>query len=217
MQDLLRTDIPTLTGESTAGEGLSRMEDFRVWNLPVVEERLYLGLVNEDDLLDQDEASSVHAFIRPERRIFSRGNWHWLEAKRLMAEHGLSLVPVLDEDETYLGCITATDLLRLEGESLGLKQPGGVVVLRIHHHDYHLSEIAQIVESDDAGILTLLVRPLEDSGQLEVTLKVTKLDLGRILQTFRRYEYEIIASYHYSNLDLDLRERYDALMRFLNL
>lgn len=216
MLQLLRTDVPTLAPTDTVGQGLLEMEDFHFNTLPVLEGNQYMGLVTEEELLNLDESAAVQTALRPEHLLFTRTSMHWLDAKRLLAEHHLSLVPVLDAENQYAGSITAQDLLTLEGETLGLKQPGGVVVLYVHQKNYHLSQIAQIVESDDASILSLQVTPLPDSGVLEITLKINKTDLGRVLHTFRRYDYEIAAAYHQSNLDLDLKDRYEQLMRFLN-
>lgn len=216
MQQLLRTDLPTLAPTDTASHGLLEMEEFHLNNLPVLEGNQYMGIVTEDELLNLDEAQPVQQALRPEHLLFTRTSLHWLDAKRLLAEHRLSLLPVLDEQNHYAGSITAADILYLEGEALGLKQPGGVIVLYVHQRNYHLSQIAQIVESDDASILDLQVTPLPESGVLEVTLKINKTDLGRVLHTFRRYDYEIAAAYHQSNLDLDMKDRYEQLMRFLN-
>jgi hypothetical protein len=84
-------------------------------------------------------------------------------------------------------------------------------------NDYSLTQIASIVEGNDAKILSLYVNSLTDSTKIEVTLKVNKEDLSRILQTFYRYNYSVKASYHQSDYDDDLKGKFDEFIRFLNI
>ena len=80
-----------------------------------------------------------------------------------------------------------------------------------------LAQIAQIVESNNAKILSAYVLSLPDSTKIEVTLKINEIDLERILRSFTRYDYVIKASYHKSDFEDDLRNRFDALMNFMNI
>ena len=52
---------------------------------------------------------------------------------------------------------------------------------------------------------------------LKVTLKLNVNDLKPIIQTFERYQYTITAHYDQSESNNDLHERYDSLMRYLNI
>ena len=78
-------------------------------------------------------------------------------------------------------------------------------------------EIAQIVESNDAKILSSYIMSSVDSTTIEVTLKINKIELDSIIRTFERYDYTIKASFQKSGNDTDLQFRYDALMNYLNL
>jgi hypothetical protein len=98
-----------------------------------------------------------------------------------------------------------------------IEKPGGIIVLEIAQSDYLMTEISQIIESNDAKILSMYVNTMEDSTKLEVTLKLNITDLTSIIQTFNRYEYSIKASFMEFDEQEDLyNERYDLFMRFLN-
>ena len=56
-----------------------------------------------------------------------------------------------------------------------------------------------------------------DSTNIEVTLKINRVELDRIIRTFERYDYVIKASYQKSEFEDDLQYRYEALMNYLNL
>jgi hypothetical protein len=98
-----------------------------------------------------------------------------------------------------------------------IKNAGGIIVLQINLRDFDLVEIAGIIESNDAKIMGLYTYSSEDSMKLEVTLKLNILDISTVLMTFNRYNYLIKASFGQTDLDNLLRDRYDALMSYLNV
>ena len=93
-----------------------------------------------------------------------------------------------------------------------------VIQLEMGAYDYSLSEIARIVEEDDAKILALTVDPIEeDPGRIMVMILVNKSDCGAILQSFYRYNYNVVNTFSTPDEDNDLRDRYSLLMRYLNV
>jgi hypothetical protein len=78
-----------------------------------------------------------------------------------------------------------------------------------------MAQIAQIVESNNAKILSSYIMSTPDSTKLEVTLKINQIELTRIIRTFERYDYVIKASYQKSEGDDDIQQRYESLMNFL--
>jgi hypothetical protein len=90
-------------------------------------------------------------------------------------------------------------------------------VLEMAKSDYSMAQIAQIVESNDARILSSYIMSSADSTNIEVTLKINKIELDRIIRTFERYDYVIKASFQKSSYNDDLKFRYDALMNYLNM
>ena len=95
--------------------------------------------------------------------------------------------------------------------------PGGIIVLEIGNKNNSLAHMAQIVESDNAQILSSYVRTFPDSTRMEVTLKVNKVDISAIIATFMRYEYDVKATFNNSDDNDGSKDRYDSLMNYLNL
>jgi acetoin utilization protein AcuB len=142
---------------------------------------------------------------------------HIYEVMRLVALPGLTLIPVVDEKERYQGSITLLSLLQYLSLTFSVENPGGVIVLEMSEKDYNLTEIANIVESNNAKILSTFLMNYADSTRLELCLKVNKLEIGNILQTFDRYGYLVKASFGTNEEDENLKDRYDSLMNFLNI
>jgi acetoin utilization protein AcuB len=217
-RQLITDGIMPLKTSDTGRIALSWMEDFRVMHLPIVNHLGFLGLISEFDIYDfndLDEPVGNHTLSLSTAYVYD--HQHIYDVLRLVHQQNLSLIPVIDENDNYLGSISLQSLLEHFAKSLSVSDPGGVIVLEMSAMDYSLSEIARIVESNDAKILSLFVHSWPESTRIEVTLKINRVELGAVLQTFNRYNYNIKAIFsEQDDLD-DLRERYDSLMNYLNI
>lgn len=216
--ELITEEIPPLTHLDTGEKALHWMDEFKVAHLPVLKNGNFVGVVSEDDILDRiDEHEQLDVLFSHLPRPFVWSSDHIYEVISKVGEFKITVVPILDENEKYLGCTSIHRLIQLISNTAGIKEQGGIIVLEMNKVDYSLAQIAQIVESNNAKILSAYVLSLPDSTKIEVTLKINEIDLERILRTFTRYDYIIKASYHKSDFEDDLRNRFDALMNFMNI
>ncbi len=217
-KNLVKDGILPLTTSDTGQDALESMEDYRVFHLPVVNNEALLGLISELDLLGfTDLSQTVGSFTFSLSGAYVYDYQYIYDVLKIMSEHHLSLIPVVNSNENYLGCITLQSVLSNIAESLSVSEPGGIVVLEMSSSDYVLSEIARIVESHDAKILSLSLHTFPDSQRMEVVLKLNRVDISAVVQTFIRYNYQILVSFSETDNDDDLRKRYDLLMNFLNI
>lgn len=216
--DLITHDIPALRPADTIEQALEWMEEFKVEHLPVLSHKALAGLVSESDLQalhDNTGKIGDHQFryLRP----VIHPQQHAFDALKIMSGLHLTLVPVLDDNDNYMGSVTQKSVLdKLAGFSSVMEQ-GGIIELELNKNDYSLTQIASIVEGNDAKILSCYVTSTPDSNKIEVTLKINREDLTRVLQTFHRYNYTVKASYHQAGYEDDLKNRFDEFMRFLNI
>ena len=93
-----------------------------------------------------------------------------------------------------------------------------IIQLEMGTYDYSLSEIARIVEENDAKIVGLTIddNP-EDLGRIVVTLLVNQPESGAIVKSFERYNYNVVGIYSSPDENLDLLDRYSLLMRYMNI
>jgi CBS domain-containing protein len=143
---------------------------------------------------------------------------HLFEVIGLASRLKLSVVPVLDINNHYKGVITTNDLIRHIAGISSMDQPGGIIVLEMIERDYSLSQIAQIVESNNVKVLSMYITSPAESTKLEVTLKVNSTDLLSIIRTFERYNYDV-KTWVTTNDSIDrfYSERFDLLMKYLNM
>ena len=216
--DLITDEIPPLTHTDSGEKALSWMEEFKVSHLPVLKNGNFVGVISESDILDKlNIDDSLDKLFQHLPRPYALAGDHIYQVLSKIAEFKLSLIPILDEQENYVGCASVHHLLTLIANTGSIKENGGILVLEMARSDYSMAQIAQIVESNDARILSSYIMSSPDSTNIEVTLKINKIELDRIIRTFERYDYVIKASYQKSNADDDLKFRFDSLMNYLNL
>lgn len=215
-KDLITDEIPPLKHTDTGNTALHWMDEFKVSHLPVLKNNNFVGLISESDILDKENLDeTLDKLFDHLPRPYVKENAHIYEVLYKISEHKISVLPVLKEDESYAGCTSIHQLMTTIANTGGIKESGGVLVLEVNQNDYSLAQIAQIVESNNAKILSSYIMSSPDSTKLEVTLKINQIDLTRIIRTFERYDYTISATYQKSDYDEDLQVRYDALMNFL--
>lgn len=218
VSDLITDEIPPLKITDTVEMALEWMEQFKVSHLALVNNRQLVGVVNESDLLDYNKPNETFETAKlPVLRPTIHHYQHFYELLKLMSSLNLTLVPVLDENEFYKGSISLKGIVQNLAGMTSVQNPGGVIVLELNQNDYSVTQIGNIVEGNDAKILSLHVSSIPDSTKLEVTIKVNREDLSRILQTFHRYNYTIKATYHYGDYESDLKNKLDEFMHFLNI
>jgi predicted transcriptional regulator len=195
------------------------MEIFRVSHLPIVNNQDFLGLISDTDIYDMNQpeepiGNHTLKLFKP----FVDGEQHIFEVIGLASRLKLSVIPVLDSKNHFMGVITTSDLIRHLAGISSMDQPGGIIVLELIERDYSLSQIAQIVESNNVKVLSMYITSPPESTKLEVTLKVNSGDLVSVIKTFERYNYEV-KTWVTTNDSMDsfYSERFDLLMKYLNI
>lgn len=215
--ELISYDVPPLKLSDSGTKALDWMEEFKISAIPVIQDNKYKGLISEADILDgndPDEKMVGHEVNF--KKVSANQHQHLFDVVAVMVENDVDVLPIIDENETYLGLITTKKVVQSFAKIISVVNKGSIITLELNINDYSLSEIARLVESDDAKILTSFVTSHSDSTKLEVTLKVNKTDITRILKTFERFNYVITASFNESEYYEDLKTRYNQFMRFLN-
>jgi CBS domain-containing protein len=214
---LITYDIPPLKLSDKGSRALDWMEEFKVSDIPVVDKGVYLGLIEEAQLLDRSNPDdAISTYNLQYKKPFVHENQHVFEIISVIVTNEVDLLPVLDSTGRFLGIITINSILKFFSETVSIANQGSIITIKLNINDYSLSEIAKIVESDNAKILASFITSHPDSTKLEVTLKINKNEITRILSTFERFNYQITASYNETDYQVDLQNKYDEFMRFLN-
>ncbi|MDX9928883.1 MAG: CBS domain-containing protein [Bacteroidales bacterium] len=218
-RDLISEVIPSLKTSDTGQTALSWMEIFRISHLPIVNNQDFLGLISDADIYDMnqpEEPIGNHRLTLFKPYVFLET--HIFDVIGVASKMKLSVVPVLDEKSHYKGVVLVSDIVGYLAKISGLEQPGGIVVLEVLEHDYSLARISQIVESNNARVLSSYITSRSDSTGLEITLKINTTNLTSIIRTFERYGYEVKTWVSEDDsLDRFYSDRFDMFMKYLDI
>lgn len=215
--ELITTDIVPLRTSESGDDALEMMHEFYVQHLPIVNDRELLGLISEDDILENDVTEPIGSYQLSQPYTRVRSSDHLYEVMRVVAEFDLTAVPVVDAEGSYLGLITALDLLNYYARTSTFTETGSIILLEIQRRDYSLSEIARIAESENGIILSSFVEAVSEGSLLLVTIKVNLQHVQGIIATFERFGYKVSGTFNEVNAVDTLKERYDALINYLNV
>jgi acetoin utilization protein AcuB len=215
-RDLISNAIPYLHKDDTVFHALQLMNDYHVAHLPVVENDSYLGIISEEQLLQNDEETQLTNLQISDGSTSVQANEHFLKAIQTAVVNKLSIVPVVEEKQ-LLGIVTYTDLLRNASDFMSLSQPGALIVLEVETQQYSFTEINRIVESVDAQITQLNTFTDPESGTIQVTIRVNKVEVSDLVSTFQRYEYNVKYYFGEELYQNELQTNYDNLMNYLSI
>jgi acetoin utilization protein AcuB len=214
---IISSEITPLQLTQTVEQALTQMDSQEQRQLPVVKEGNFQGLILEEDLLDAPPDETL-ATLEYDFLPFSVDtNDHFLTAARLCVSRHLQLVPVVTREKEYVGAITTSELLLQLTKLTGLMDGGALLVLEMDPAQFSISELARLVETNDAHILQLNTSTNEISGQLQVTIRLNRLQVSDILATFQRYEYQVVFYAGEEQYENELRRNYQHLMNFLEM
>lgn len=214
--DFLNSNIKALRTTDTIADAQDLFAEYPFSHFPVLENGVYIGCAGSEDteLLDIEKTMDEARYTF--ERFFVRNTTMWLDVLEVFAKNETNLVPVLDAENKYLGYYEITDIIRFFDETPFLKEEGGILVVEKGTADYSMSEVSQIVESNNGRLLGLFISE-SSLEKVQITLKISLGGLSEIIQTFRRYNYEIISEHQEDAYLNTLKDRSDYLDKYLNI
>jgi len=216
--ELIQIQIPILYLSDSISTAIKFFDDYKLSQIPVFGEEGFIGLVEEDVVLGCEENKTIEHLTNSFLKYSIHEEEHLFNALSYFSKYKLCILPVIDANEKYLGCIRDTNLFYKTCEWLNVDGLEGLLHLEIEQQNYSLAQIAQIVESNGAKIMSCVCIPKKNQPTIaEIILKINKEELSSIIHTFERYEYKIIASYHKNIHQKGLDDRFNSFIRYLNV
>src|SRR5690554_2295439 len=185
-------------------------------HIPVEKEGDYIGCVSENDAYCFENTKTLNDYQYALEPFHVLHTTNWLDVLEASAVHNCNIMPVLGEDNNYLGYYELGDIMSLFNNTPFLNETGGIIVIEKGLQDYSFSELCQIVESNGNRIYGAFISKMNEET-VEVTLKISQSGMNSIVQTFRRYNYNIVSHHEEDKFIEDLKERSKYLDKYLNI
>ncbi|MDA0326389.1 MAG: acetoin utilization protein acuB [Bacteroidetes bacterium] len=185
-------------------------------HVPIQKDGVYIGCLSETDVYCFDGNEKVEDVLYAVEHFFVDQSAIWLDILDTFALNDSNLMPVLDSNHNYLGYYLLIDIISLFRNTPFFSEPGGTVIIEKAYKDYSLSEICQIVESNNVKMLGVFVSKI-NNDMVQVIIKIENSGLSAIFETLRRYGYTIISGHEDDRFLKTLKDRSAYLNRYLNL
>lgn len=216
IKDYINNNYKAIDSQQTIAVVQGFFDDLNFSHFPVIEEEIYIGSIASDDIETFDIDKKIIDYKYTLEGFFVKTDMFWLDILEVFAKNHTNLVPVLDQSNKYVGYYEIEDVIKFFNETPFLKEQGGVIIVKKKSIDYSMSQIIQIIESNDGKILGIFISEA-DIEFIQVTIKLSLGVMNDIIQTFRRYNYEIISEHHEDNYINNLKERSDYLEKYLSI
>ncbi|WP_339755787.1 CBS domain-containing protein [uncultured Winogradskyella sp.] len=216
LQDFVINDIKPLSITDKISDLQLLFNQLTYSHIPIQKDGVYLGCISETDAHCFESAKSIIECNYTIEGFFVRQTTNWLDVLEAFAQNDSNIMPILDQNNKYLGYYELNDIIHLFNETPFFSEPGGILIVEKGIHDYSFSEISQIVESNDGKLLGAFISKM-DSDLVRITIKVGNASINEVIQTFRRYSYNIISGHQEDSYIESLKDRSQYLDKYLNM
>ncbi len=217
IQEYVLNSLPIFEVGDSLKEVINFFESTAYSHVAVKEEDVFLGLLSANDLPCFEAENKVQDFRFQLENFFVTPQTLWLDVLEKFTRNEANVVPVLDDaSQRILGYYDLNDIVAHFISTPFFTEPGGVLVVSKGIKDYSLSEVTQIVETNNGKLLGAFITDNENDV-VQVTMKINSGNLNEIIQTFRRYSYTIIFGNNDDQFLEDLKERSAYLDKYLNV
>ena len=208
--------VPVVSPADDVDYALDLMQHAHVAHLAVVAEGKLVGVISEEELLNCSNPDLLLADLKmSQNKAFVHQDDHLYEVVKAAVQKKLTIIPVVDADDNWVGTITLETLLQHFAESGSLTEAGSIVVLEMQRNDYSLGTIARITEAEGVHILSSYITSKPEENLIELTLKLDSTEIQRVVATYERFGYGVKAAFDESDYLDSLQMRYDTLMSYL--
>lgn len=216
LQDYIINDIKPLNIEDSIGDLQLLFNQLTYSHIPIIKDGIYLGCIPETDAHCFEAGKIIADCSYTAEGFFVRSNTNWLDVLEAFAQNNSNIMPVLNTDNKYLGYYELSDIIHLFNNTPFFAENGGILIVEKGVQDYSFSEISQIIESNNARILGAFISKIEND-LAQITIKISNTSLNDVMQTFRRYSYNIVSGHEDANYMKNLKDRSKYLDKYLNI
>lgn len=216
MQQYISNEIPPLQLTDKVQQALDYVADYNMTHLPVMRDGIFIGNISSEELYDADDSQALAEINLDLMPFFTRNTTNWFDVLQIFNDNNTNRVPVLNDLNQYVGYYELSTIVEVFAETPFLKEEGNTIIVEKNLSDYSMSEIAQIIETNNCKLYGLFISEI-NQGRIQVAIKLSMGNMNEILQTFRRYEYDIISEHLDDTYINALKHRSDYLDKYLNL
>lgn len=215
--DYILNEIEPLHLNNNVNFAQELFKNHPITHFPVMENDNLLGSFSEEDIQNIDfKNGELVAYAHLLNSFFADEKATVLELFKIFADNNTNIIPVQNNDKKYIGYYDLRDVLDVFSTSPFMIEESETLIVKKIEKDYSMSEVSQIVESNNAKLLGVYISEKTENS-VQITLKIISEEINEIINTFRRYDYEIVSTHENDIYLEDLKNRSEYLQKYLEM
>ena len=117
-KELISIHIPSISFKDDGEKALRVMDENRVSHIAVVDNGEYHGLISDNEIYDLDDTFVPLDQVKPVLiKLFVQPFDHIYDILTVFAENNITALPVLNEDDQYLGVIGLEQIIKAPSQN----------------------------------------------------------------------------------------------------
>ncbi len=211
--------LPTINVNTTSKNILDLMAFHHLNMLAVVDEQnQYIGSVDKQTMQKNLNINNLTQCLNTSTKVTIYNHQHILELVKFFNKGGFAICCVINQDAQFCGYITLQNLIATLNYYLGLHhEKNSLILIEVNPNNYMLSQLANIVEINNAKIIGLQIFENLKTQKLELTIQVNVQNINYILQSLYRHQYVVKATFNSETFDQNYQSKLDEFIHYLNI
>ena len=121
-EELINQMVPALKPTDTAEKAIIWMEELKTNQLPVIEKRIFRGLISEDIILESNDLDrKIGEFKLISESCYVNEDQHLFDIIRLAQECDSELVAIIDSNGEFMGVARHEDTMKAFSNTLAVQ------------------------------------------------------------------------------------------------
>lgn len=213
--DYLMKDYPPFHPGDAAGQAYEFAKDFGYTHLFLEKEGFFLGAVPLG-CAENHHGKTLEACLPYLEKFALMEDASVWDSLKIFHTFDANVIPVISRSEQFLGYLDCADIFAEFTRYPLFSEPGALLTVQTPHAAYSLTEVAKIVEGNNAKLYGSMVTALQEDT-VQITLKFSTENLTGVGETFERYGYTIVNKFYTDEKAELLRDRYDFFQKYLEI
>lgn len=216
IKEYISKDYLPIDCKSTIRETVLFLGNQKFSHFPVLDNNIFIGNLPKEDLEFLDIENKITDCVSVLLPFFVTDKMSWFEILENFSKNDTNLLPVINLNGDYLGYYERDLVFDIFCETTFMQETAKILIIQKNISSYSMSQIVQIVETNNGKLLGLFLSKIEDN-LAQIVLKISSESINSTIQDFRRYEYEIMTSHQDDDYIQEIKENSIYLERYLSI
>ena len=208
---------PSLDIDAKVIDAKSLFDQYNKNVLLILSNSIYKGLLFEKDIKNQPEDKPLFELEAVLKPVYLTADFSIFDWFKISSLYEIDSIPMIDSsDFSYINIIEYKDFIEKFKETGLNVELSSILILKQSTADFVYSEVFQIAEAHDAKVFGSYIN-YSDENSTEIILNIYHIGLNELLQSYRRYGFDVISLHNEDLHHETLKTNSDYFSKYLTV